>query len=155
MILIASFISAAHMSPIHAQVRADEKTLPDYVPNQIIVKYKEDLAPHLLLFKAEERKTKQKTFFGKIGLFFENLNLKLKGQESPEEHLATIQQVDEKIGAVAKDHLFKGTAEEKRNAYLIHLDGSMTVEQAIKMYKTLPEVEYAETNNIAYPTNIY
>ncbi len=118
------------------------------VPNQIIVKYKKDLSPQTLQLKADERKVQQSGFFGSIRIFFDNLKYKAKKQEVPEKHLTRIQEADKEVGAENKERLFDAGDENQRNTFLIKTDGKKTIEEVIRVYEALPEVEYAEPNYV-------
>jgi hypothetical protein len=115
-------------------------------PNQVIVKYKKDLSPQALQLKVDERKVARSSTFGSVRLFFENLKYKMAKQALPEDKLARIQAADEKVGAKNKTRIFDANDENQRNLFVIELDPSKSIEDAIKTYEALPEVEYAEPN---------
>lgn len=155
-ILTVFFAACASVSIIYAAV---PKTTPTEnftsqpLPNQIIVKYKKDLSPQALQLKVNERKTQQSRYFGSIRLFFDNLKYRLNKQALPEEHLTRIQQADTQVGVQNKTRIFDAADENQRNLFIIQTDGSKSIENMIKIYEALPEVEYAEPNYTAVIQN--
>lgn len=119
-------------------------------PNQVIVKYKKDLSPQALQLKVDDRKIQRSGAFGSIRLFFDNLKYRLNKQALPEDQLLRIQQADEKAGAKNKSRIFEGNDENQRNLFVVEIDQGKTIEDAIRIYEALPEVEYAEPNYTFY-----
>lgn len=115
-------------------------------PNQIVVKYKKDLSPQTLQLQATERKAAKAKMFGSVRLLLSNLKYRINKQELPEEHLLRIQQADDAAGAKNKTRIFDADDENQRNLFVIELDDSKSIEQAIAIYEKIPEVEYAEPN---------
>ncbi len=151
LLIILTFCSLS--VPVQAAVpKAD--TTNDFAtqptPNQVIVKYKKDLTPQALQLKVDERKTTKSKMFGSVRLLFENLKYKMSSKPLPEEQLTRIQKADIDVGAKNKTRLLDAGNENQRNIFVIELSGGKTIEDAIRVYEALPEVEYAEPNYTFY-----
>ncbi len=147
MFLLSLLLTA--FTPVSAAVPKTDTTenfATQPTPNQVIVKYKKDLSPQALQLKVDERKIQRSGTFGSIRLFFDNLKYKLNKQALPEDQLLRIQQADEKAGAKNKSRIFEGNDENQRNLFVVEIEPSKTIEDAIRIYEALPEVEYAEPN---------
>lgn len=121
---------------------------PAFAPNQLIVKYKEGHSPEELKIKISQRTSRRQTFLlGPIRLFFEDLRLRLSGQETPEKKLTRLESAAQEVGVISTEKLFKdGQGQTLANFYLLKTDGRMEVPKAVELYKKLPEVESAEPN---------
>lgn len=119
------------------------------VENQIIVKYKKDLSPQMLQIKVEERKVQKSRFLGSIRLFIDNLKYRLNKQTLPEESYANIQRADEQAGVENKSRIFDADDQGQRNLFLVTTNGNKSLEETVKIFEALPEVEYAEPNYTA------
>lgn len=137
-ILLSGLVRAAEIS----------QSPPNFAPNQLIVKYKEGQSPEELKFKVSQRENRKQTFlFGPIMLFFEDLRLRLKGEENPEKKLERINSAASEIGVTSAEKLFQDSQDVAlKNFYLLTTDGRMEVLPAVELYKKLPEVESAEPN---------
>lgn len=145
--IIAFVVVSQTFAVINENESADSGTAP-YVQNEIIVKYKADYAPQVLRARIQDRDKKRTSIFGSLGLFIDNLKYQFTSEEKPESRLARIEEADEDIGATNKSRVFDADDVEQRSVYVIELDGTMEVEEAIKRYDQLPEVEYVEPNYI-------
>ncbi len=64
--------------------------------------------------------------------------------------LDRLNNADKKIGVVKKEKVFNQSDNPAlKNTFLFKLNGIMSVEDAAKVYSSLPEVEYAEPNFIS------
>ncbi len=135
-------------SPVSAQ-KTEKLVKGTYVEGEMIVKYKADLTPQQLTLAIAERKEKKESFLGGVRLFFDNLKYSLKNKETPETHFSRIQSVDENIGVIEKARISINEADNPdRNIFLVKTDKSKSVDEMIKTYEKLSEVEYAEPNYI-------
>lgn len=147
--IIISFVFSLFATPSFSVVfdnGKDEK--PAFAANQLIVKFNEGVSPDQLQQKIQQKEAVKQTLWGKITVFFEELKLKLKGEEKPEETLEQIKQIEEKAGVVDRDKIFKNGDSFLINFYLYKTDGSASVTEAVELFQTLPEVESAEPNYI-------
>ncbi|OGK16759.1 hypothetical protein A3H80_01455 [Candidatus Roizmanbacteria bacterium RIFCSPLOWO2_02_FULL_37_19] len=148
-ILFLLLIVGALFSPlVYAQNSDDNSIEGEYVKNEVIVKYKDNLTPDELELQVSERQNMKRSFVGRIQLFFGDLKLKFSKQDNPEIQLSRLQKTDIELGVIEKERLLQGSAQAGPNVYIIRTDGSKTVQQMIKAYSSLPEVEYAEVHNI-------
>jgi len=123
-------------------------TAADFVLDEIVVKYKDNLAPQELALQVASRQTLKKSFLGRIQLFWGDLKLTFARQEKPEIRLSRLQSVDQEVGALDKQKLLETSEAAGKNVYVIKTDGSKSVEQMVNLYEALPEVEYAEPSKI-------
>lgn len=148
LILLLLFISYLAKASSQAVVTNDLTEKPQFVANQLIVQYKADQSPDELGAKVAEREKERASFFGMIRLFLTDLGMKLKGQETPEEKLKQINEVKRQAGVITEEKLFESGDLSLTNFYLLTTDGSLSVSQAVDLYKSLPEVETVEPNYI-------
>jgi hypothetical protein len=139
--LLSVFIFFASVSSIHAQT-----TWP-HVEQEIIVRYKSGLSPEELSAKIAERKKKGEAFIiGPIRVWMENMKLAFSKKEIPEVHLSIIESVEDSIAVSDIEVLFQ--EEGVPNIYLVKYSSTENIERVVKMFQSIPEVEFAEPNYI-------
>ena len=148
-LIIVGFCAAAATYAAVPSITPTENFTSQPLPNQILVKYKKDLSPQALQLKVAERTSTQTRFLGSIRLFFDNLKYRFNRQELPETHIVRLQQADSQAGAESKTRIFDAQDENQRNLFLIKINDSKSIEEAVRIYEALPEVEYAEPNYTA------
>lgn len=128
-----------------ASVRAQAQWA--HVEHEIIVRYKAGLSPDELLEKVAARKKKGELFIiGPIQVWMENVKMALAKKEVPEVHLSTIESIEGSILVSKKEALFQ--EEGVPNIYLIKYSSPENIERVVKMFQSIPEVEFAEPNYI-------
>lgn len=153
LLFIALTFCALSIVPVQAAVPKTDTTnnfATQPTPNQVIVKYKKDLTPQALQLKVDERKAEKSKMFGSIRLLFDNLKYKMSSKALPEEQLTRIQKADTDVGAKNKTRLLDAGDENQRNIFVVELSEGKTIEDAIRVYEAIPEVEYAEPNYTFY-----
>lgn len=146
-VLIGLLIFFSFSSTSLAVVRDGEIPLGErYAPNQIIVQYKPTMSPDELAAQVEVRQEEKNSFFGFFSYMWKSIVMKIKKQEGPADKLLRIQEMDNKVGVTSRDKLFKGGPQN--SPYLLYLKEGSDVLKAVRQYETLPEVEYAEPNQI-------
>lgn len=135
-------------TPAHGIVNgAPSPRTPAFVPNEVIVKYKTGQSPQELQAIVAKRAMERKTVLGFIKLFFADLKQSTSKQETPETKLQRLGKTDKKAEVVSKESVFKGVADPTlKNTYLLELKQGSDVLKVVKLYETLPEIEYAEPN---------
>lgn len=120
----------------------------EYVPNELIVQYKDGNTPQDIAKLTEARNLRAKApLLGSMKLFIEDIGNRFRGVESPEKKFVRMQTVSKSVGAqsivpfVSDDLAFK-------RIYMLNLDGSVDVQSAKEQYEQLPEVEFVEPNYI-------
>ncbi len=119
-----------------------EKNTTDSVLNQIVVTYKVNQNPLELQTLVSKRIAKKSSLFGSLQLAFENIAYRIKNEKTPEEKLQQIFDIERQIGVIKKDYNDSG------NIYIITINGTVSVTDAVKLYSKLPEVKFAEPNYI-------
>ncbi|MBM3284066.1 hypothetical protein FJY90_07565 [Candidatus Gottesmanbacteria bacterium] len=129
---------------------ANSQTPPpaNYVPNQLIVKYKPNQSPQELQTQVSQRSNLGKTpLLGPLMLFFTNIRFNLTGQDSPEKKLTQLEAAAKEVGVVESQKLFLDSQDATlKNYYLLKTNGQMEVLKAIEVYRKLSIVESAEPN---------
>ncbi len=153
LLMLLAFTFCAFSVPAQAAVPKTDTTnnfATQPTPNQVIVKYKKDLTPQALQLKVDERKAEKSKIFGSVRLLFDNLKYKMNNKALPEAQLTRIQKADADVGAKNKTRLLDAGDENQRNIFVVELSEGKTIEEAVKVYEALPEVEYAEPNYTFY-----
>lgn len=153
LLMLLAFTLCAFSVPAQAAVPKTDTTnnfATQPTPNQVIVKYKKDLTPQALQLKVDERKAEKSKIFGSVRLLFDNLKYKMNNKALPEAQLTRIQKADAEVGAKNKTRLLDAGDENQRNIFVVELSEGKTIEEAVKVYEALPEVEYAEPNYTFY-----
>ncbi|MBI2430620.1 MAG: hypothetical protein HYV39_01245 [Candidatus Levybacteria bacterium] len=132
-----------HLLPLtsHAQE-------PRFVPDEVIVKYKNGQSPDDIKALIQQKHARKKTIIGFLKVFFEDLTKRIKKQETIEDKLKRLEDADKKMGVISRKQLFANPPPQLANIYLIKLKEKNKVLETIELYKALPEVEYAEPNHI-------
>lgn len=135
--------------PAHAQ---DRNT--SYVPGQLIIKYK-DGQSHDDLIKAVEKRRKEfhDGLLAAVKLFAADLKLKLDGKETPELKFYRLAEADLEAGVSYKKELFEEDS-SLENFYQIKLNSTSDVEKAVRIFRSLPEVEFVEPNFLTFNAGI-
>lgn len=119
-----------------------------YAPTEVIVQFAPSFAPHQLSAQIQEEEVLRKTLSGKIKLFIQEHLRRLQMSTSAHDHLKHIETVTIKVGMQDMKQMFDVTGESQENTYLIALDGSVSVPDAIKALEALEEVMYAQPNYV-------
>lgn len=152
-ITVGCALSAPQLYAALPKTNPTENFTSQPLPDQLLVKYKKDLSPQFLQLKVDERLESKSGTLGFVRIFFDNLKYKMRNQQLPEEHLGSIQKADDLAGAQEKVRVPDAGDENQRNLFLIHTDGSKSLEEVIAIYENTPEVEYAEPNYTAIIQN--
>lgn len=122
---------------------------PSFVPNEMIIKYKDGQSPDELKILVTKRAIERRTVLGFIKLFFVDLKQSTSKQKTPETKLKRLGETDKKAGVVSRERVFKETDDPTlKNTYLLKLKQGSDVLKVVKLYETLPEIEYAEPNYV-------
>lgn len=163
------FISTVYLfciygiSPIHAVF--DETTSsapqPEFVSHEFIVKYKEGQSPNDLDQKVQVRIERGIKPFGLLRNVGEDLVTRLKGQETPEELVETLKNLEAKVKVVEKEYVFALKMQEKvlgastdeerfpfDDYFLLKTSPQVDTLSAIKEFQEDARVEFAEPNYI-------
>ncbi|MBI4130306.1 hypothetical protein HY468_03255 [Candidatus Roizmanbacteria bacterium] len=120
-----------------------------YAPNQLVVQYKEGVSPDELYERVSVRwKERKKFLIGTMKLFWSDLQTRVTGSTTPESQLLQLIEFDHRIGVKAKERLFPSDETAEPPFFLLYLDGTMTIPQAITLYQNLPLVTFVEPNNL-------
>lgn len=118
-----------------------------HVEQEIIVRYKAGFSPEELIQKVAARKKKGEVFvIGPIRVWMENMKLALSKNAIPEVHLSTIKSIENTIAVSGREVLFQ--EEGISNIYLVKYKSPENIERVVKMFQSIPEVEFAEPNYI-------
>ena len=140
-LLLTVLFFVTNSTPVQAQ------SLWPHVEQEVIVRYKSGLSPEELLEKVNARKKKGEPFIiGPIRIWMENMKLALSKNEIPEVHLSTIELIEDSIAASQQEVLLQD--EGISNIYLVKYSSSENIERVVKMFQSIPEVEFAEPNYI-------
>src|SRR3989344_5523410 len=124
----------------------------EFVPGQIIVKYKEGQTPEDLQKEVERRKTnRKKIIIGQIQNVLEDIALAIKGEKTPEAKVQAEERTKKESKIRSGKKIFpkvKDSAQNLENIQLLEADKDVNVEDLKKSYKALPQVEYAVPNYI-------
>ncbi len=120
---------------------------PQFAANEIIVKYKPNQSPDELAALLQKKVMRKKTIAGFFQVFFEDVSTWIHKQETLEAKIKRLEETDKKAGVIAKKPVFSNPTPELANIYLLTLKENSNVLETIALYKTLPEVEYAEPNH--------
>lgn len=118
---------------------------PNYIPNEIIVKYKQEASPQDLQKEIQQREEKRKTFTGFFTLLINDLQMRFSKQKTPEEKLNEITTFEKSIGIVSKKKLNPQNTNER--IYTVQLEKN-NAEEVVEQYKKQPFIEYAQLNYI-------
>ena len=111
---------------------------------ELIVFFKEGQSPEDLYRKIEQRKKEvSDSSWNQTKFAWQDFTRRLAKKDPPEKQMTRLLQADDLAGVVSKVQMFPYDVESK-DAYLVQLNGSHTVEYATTLFNTLPEVEYAE-----------
>ena len=151
LVTLAAILSAcgAPAAPATPQVMENtvEVQVTTVVEQEVIVRYKSGLSPEELVEKVNARKKKGEPFIiGPIRIWIENMKLALSKNEIPEVHLSTIESIEDSISASQQEILLKD--EGVSNIYLVKYSSAENIERVVKMFQSIPEVEFAEPNYI-------
>ncbi len=117
-------------------------------PNQVIVQFHPEYSPfELESVVISSKKAQDTTIITTITSFIANMFGQSKVDKA-RTHLLTIQQADIDSGATEKYRMFPSDSGEAEHTYLIHLDGSVSVHDAVEIYEALDETVYAQPNYI-------
>lgn len=144
-LIVLSFLCVLFTGSVVAQT-VDNVPEELSAPNEIIVQFRPEYAPHVLEPRVTERSLLQQSFAGKVQLFLENMTLSLQDKLQPEENLQHITLAEIEAGVVEKTQMFDVAGESQENTYLLILDGTMPVADAQETFESLREVEYAQPN---------
>lgn len=114
------------------------------VPNEYIVKYKDEGVPEVIAERVAEREERNKSLFGKISLFGENLTTAIRGEDTPEEKLAEIQDIRQDIGQIVEEQ-----AAGIDNARVIQTRGLEDTKETLQKLAEL-DVEYVQPVRLLY-----
>ena len=113
---------------------------------ELIVFFKEGQSPQDLYRKIEQRKKEvSDSSWNQTKFAWQDFTLRLAKKDPPEKQMVRLLQADDLAGVISKIQMFPHDVQSK-DAYLVLLNGSHTVEYATTLFNTLPEVEYAEPN---------
>lgn len=125
-----------------------DKNEPQYAPNRIIVKYKEDQSPLVLQEKVDERVAQRSSFIGRFTQQISDATYRLRGQELPETQL-------DKLESFAKTRSIKGASlleslPQAKETFIYESTEKkdIDVEQMVVDFEKLKEVEYAEPDYV-------
>jgi hypothetical protein len=127
-----------------------------YIPGEIIVKYKSNRSPQELTTMIFEKQKRSKTIWGKIRNLSQDLGDRLGGQGTPEENLKNLQNLDKKWGITEKSKVFEEegknilgatTPDPFANYYLLKAQ-DLDVTLAAGEFSQNPSVQFAEPNYI-------
>jgi len=150
-LLIACLLFLAKTTSAYGQ----ENVSPQYVSGQIIVRYKKDATPAKIGEQALARELKARSLLGKVQNLVEDQKLKISGQETPEEKLESIEEKKAESGVIkAKNVLEVQDAPESSEFVLYETDGRKSVEEMIRIFKSLPEVAHVEPNLVFHATEV-
>lgn len=139
--LSLAFLLFLKMPPAHAQSADDS-----YVPGQVIVKYRNGQSHDELMQEVEKRKDESDDgLLSTVQFFIGNLKMRLNGQETPELKFYRLVEADLEAGVSYKKELFEDDS-SLENFYQIKLNNASDVEKAVRIFRSLPEVEFAEPN---------
>lgn len=114
------------------------------VPNQYIIKYKDEGLPDVIEEQVAERAERNQTILGKISLFGENLTTTLRGQDTPEDKLEEIQNIRSDIGQIVEQE-----APAVENTRIIETRGLEDTEDTLRRLAEL-DVEYVQPVRLLY-----
>lgn len=119
-----------------------------YVPDQLIVKFKEGYDPVQITNIVQKRNIQRQNLLGSIFFLFQNFQYKLKGQNTPEENLENLMKLQDKFFFSSKELLGQSEETDAKSTFLYTFEKPIDVEAAIRAYENLSIVEYAEPNYI-------
>ena len=133
------------IAPVQAQTPLPTPNT-QYADNEIIVHFAPTYAPHNLEPHVQQRDLLGNSFPGKIQLFFTNLALTLQEKPLPEDTLARMHIIEEQAGTIEKTPMFDIKGQSQENTYRIMLNGTVDVPEAVELFESLQEVQYAQPN---------
>lgn len=148
-LILAPVSLAQETIPSVPTILDQQKPQTSYMPNQVIVKYRTGQSPMEISQTVVQRQEERKSLLGMIKLFIVDIKLQIQKQDTPEVKLLRIQQAEQAVGVTQHEDLFKSQDPTLKNFYVLKLNGTMDVPQAVELLKSLPEVETAEPNYIA------
>lgn len=116
------------------------------VENQIIVTYKPGQSPHQLRKKHDDRVAYQNSFIGAIVLFFRSLIDTIQNNPLPANQINRIEEAEKNAGVEIVERTVEAPDMDESETYLLTLNKSSSVEQAISIFTELPEVDNAQPN---------
>ncbi len=118
-----------------------------FVPGEFIVGYKEGMSPADIQGEIDRRTARASTTMGKIQNIREDIIMRLQGEERPEDTLAEIQTVNQKVGVQATKEV-----ETFQDVYLYTINPNADPASVLQDYANLEQVAYVEPNYIYYAT---
>jgi len=142
------YIIVGIISTASAQTPTPEVQKKRYVENQVVVKFKPDMSPQELQIAVNKRNQLRSSAWGSVQLMLSDLKYAGKEDEKPEARFMHIQNADVQSGAVKKKSLFNSASPTTKNTFLYTLNGKKSVDESVKIYSGLTEVEKAAPNYI-------
>lgn len=119
-----------------------------YVPQELIVGFKQGVTPQELTAARDDRWQRGSTFIvGPVRLLLEDIGFRVSGEDSPERKFMRMQSANQSIGVVSI-RPFYASDDSFNRVYVLQLDGSVDVPVAADYYRRLPEIEFVEPNYI-------
>ncbi len=147
--VLCSFFFQSRPLTIYAQDIQPTPIPGTYIPDEYIVRYADDNSPADIQALADIRSERSDSPIGALQNIQQNLVFSMTGQDTPEETIARIQEVQNETGVVATQDPF-----EDKSVFLYKTDGSKNTAQTLSELQNIPAVEYAEPNYIFYALTI-
>ena len=148
MSILLAFLALCGAEITVAQETRNSAPQARYAPNEIIVQFAPSMAPHTLEAQIAHEEALKSTLTGQFQFYFLRGLRAVQGQPSPNDHQNNIETATIKVGAHDLSPMFDVKGESQENTYLIKLDGSVSVHNAVKTFEALEEVVYAQPNYI-------
>lgn len=117
-----------------------------YVPQELIVAFKQGVTPQELTMARDDRWQRGNTFIvGPVRLLLEDIGFRVAGEDSPERKFVRMQSANQSIGVVSI-RPFYASDDSFSRVYILQLNGSVDVPVAADYYRRLPEIEFVEPN---------
>lgn len=120
-----------------------------FVPDQIIVKFKKGSSPFDLEKQIKERNEKKKNVLGKLLIIIEDAGYSLKKEEDPEIRLLDLRLKLEEVGVLSWEKVYKETEDPVlKRYYLLKLKKGTSVEKTYEELTAFYEIENLQPNYI-------
>lgn len=115
----------------------------EYIDNELIVKFDTNYDPVELDEYFAGNETFDNTLIGKIKEIVTSVLHTFNEDSVKEESWIRIRDVERKVGMTSM-HYYYDNDQDKVTTYKVVLDGTMSVEDAVREYESLDEVDYAQ-----------
>lgn len=111
---------------------------------ELLIQFAPGTSPYELQQRVSARKDSGRSPFGRVKITLEDMTLQFLNKLTPEERLERLSQINKQLGVVMTERLLLDIPAQE--VYVVHINGSWSIEQAEMLYSSVPEIVFAEQN---------